>query len=51
MATTRTVQAAQMAVLKKALDMQGQGAIQLLTAATQSYNNPPNLGTGIDLFA
>ena len=51
MATTRTEQAAQIAVLKKAMEMQGQGAIQLLTAATQSYNNPPNLGNGIDVFA
>jgi hypothetical protein len=51
MATTRTEQAAQIAVLKKAMEMQGQGAIQLLTAATQSYNNPPNLGNSIDVFA
>lgn len=52
MATTRTEQAAQIAVLKKAMEMQGQGAIQLLTAATQqSYNNPPNLGNRIDVLA
>ncbi|QDX81326.1 hypothetical protein B9N43_08775 [Denitratisoma sp. DHT3] len=51
MATTRTEQAAQIAVLKKAMEMQGQGAIQLLTAATQSYNNPPNLGNSVDVFA
>lgn len=51
MATTRTEQAAQIAVLKKAMELQGQGAIQLLTAATQSYNNPPHLGNSIDVFA
>lgn len=52
MATIRTEQAAQLAVLKKAMELQGQGAIQLLMAATQqSYNNPPHLGNQIDTFA
>ena len=51
MATTRTQQAAQIAVLKKAMELQGQGAIQLLQAAVQTYNNPPHLGNSIDLFA
>lgn len=51
MATQRTQQAAQIAVLKKAMDLQGQGAIQLLTAATQAYNNPPHLGNNVDVFA
>jgi hypothetical protein len=51
MATTRTQQAAQIAVLKKAMEMQGQGAIQLVTAATQGYNNPPHLGNTIDVTA
>ena len=51
MATTRTQQAAQIAVLKKAMELQGQGAIQLLQAAVQAYNNPPHLGNSIDLFA
>lgn len=52
MATIRTAQAAQLAVLKKAMELQGQGAIQLLTAATQqTYNNPPHLGNRVDTFA
>lgn len=52
MATIRTEQAAQLAALKKAMELQGQGAIQLLMAATQqSYNNPPHLGNQIDTFA
>jgi hypothetical protein len=52
MATVRTEQAVQLAVLKKAMELQGQGAIQLLMAATQlSYNNPPHLGNQIDTFA
>lgn len=51
MATTRTQQAAQLAVLKKAMELQGQGAIQLLMAATQSYNNPAHLGNNVDIFA
>ena len=51
MATLRTGQAVQMAVLKKAMDLQGQGAIQLLTSAVQSYNNPPHLGGSVDTFA
>jgi hypothetical protein len=47
-----TASAVQMAVLKKALDMEGQSALQLVQAATQvSYNNPPNLGNKVDTFA
>lgn len=51
MATTRTQQAAQLAVLKKAMELQGEGAIQLLMAATQTYNNPPHLGNNINTYA
>lgn len=51
MATTSTQQAAQIAVLKKAMDLQGQGAIQLLMAATQTYNNPAHLGNNVNVFA
>jgi hypothetical protein len=52
MATVRTEQAAQLVILKKAMELQGQGAIQLLTAATeQIYNNPPHLGNRVDTFA
>lgn len=52
MATVRTEQAVQLAVLKKAMELQGQGAIQLLMAATQqTYNNPQHLGNQIDIYA
>jgi len=51
MSTARTQQAAQIAVLKKAMELQGQGAIQLLMAATQNYNNPAHLGKHIDTQA
>ncbi len=52
MAQTETANAVQMAVLKKALDIEGQSALQLVQAATQiNYNNPPNLGSGVDIFA
>lgn len=50
MATVRTQQAAQLAMLKKAMELQGDGALQLLQAATQSYTNPPNLGNSIDIL-
>ena len=49
LATTTTQQAAQIAVLRKAMDLQGQGAMQLVNAATQGFNNPAHLGNGIDL--
>lgn len=48
MATVRTQQAAQIALLKKALELQGQGALQLL-AALPAVNNPPHLGQRIDI--
>lgn len=51
LATTTTRQAAQIAVLKKAMELQGQGAIQLVAAATQAVNNPPHLGRNIDVLA
>ena len=35
-------------VLRKALDLQAQGALQLLEAIPQP-NNPPNLGNSIDV--
>jgi hypothetical protein len=43
-----------MTVLKKALDLQAQGAAQLVQAAVQSMqtiSNPPNLGNQVDTFA
>jgi hypothetical protein len=42
----------QLAVLKKAMDIQAQGAMQLIQAAAQVIpNNPPNLGNQVDVFA
>lgn len=36
-------------VLKKAIDIQEQGALQLLQALPQVTNNPPNLGNSVDI--
>ena len=39
-------------VLKKAIDIQAQGALQLIQALPQpAANNPPNLGRNINVFA
>jgi len=38
-------------VLKRAMDIQTQSAMQLLQALPQVTNNPPNLGNGIDVKA
>ncbi len=39
-------------VLKKAMDIQAQGAMQLIQALPQlPAINPPNLGNGVDTFA
>jgi hypothetical protein len=44
--------AVQMAVLRKALDLEGQSALQLVQSAAQIvFNNPPNLGNSIDTYA
>jgi len=52
MSQLKTTQEAQIAVLKKAMDMQGQSALQLVQAATQpSAGNPPNLGNNVNTFA
>jgi len=42
---------ASMLVLKKAIDIQAQTAMQLLDALPQVANNPPNLGNSIDVKA
>lgn len=50
-AQAETADAVHIAVLKKALAIEGQSALQLVRAATQvSYSNPPNLGNGVDTF-
>ena len=52
MSEAKTGQAVQMAVLKKAIDLQAEGAIQLVLAATQAVaGNPPHLGNRVDTFA
>lgn len=38
-------------VLKKAIDIQAQNAMQLLQALPQVASNPPNLGNSIDVKA
>ncbi|WP_150428380.1 YjfB family protein [Dechloromonas sp. CZR5] len=38
-------------VLRKAIDIQAQGALQLLQALPPVANNPPNLGNTIDVRA
>ena len=48
----QTGDAVQIAVLKKALDIQAQGAMQLVQAAAQTVpNNPPHLGNTVNEFA
>ena len=52
MSQARTEQAVQISVLKKVLDVQAQGAMQLVQAAAQVVpHNPPNLGNKVDTFA
>lgn len=53
MSQAKTANAVQLAVLKKAMNIESQGALQLVQAATQAtqYANPPHLGNSIDTFA
>ena len=50
---TRTAGAVQIAVLKKAMDIEANGALQLLQALPEPMpvNNTPNLGNNVDTFA
>lgn len=48
---TQLSEAVSTAVLRKAIDIQAQGALQLLQALPQVANNPPNLGNTIDVRA
>jgi hypothetical protein len=43
--------AVSVAMLLKALELQTQSAAQLVQAATQTTNNPPNLGNQVNTFA
>lgn len=45
MMTQRTMQAAQIAVLKTAMDQQASSALQLV----QAVSNPPHLGNSVDI--
>ncbi len=52
LAQAKTEGAVQLVVLKKAMDIQAQGAMQLIQAAAQVIpTNPPNLGNTIDTVA
>ena len=52
MSQARTAESLQVAVLKKALDIQEQGALQLIEAASQVIpSNPPHLGNAVDTVA
>ncbi len=52
MSQTRNTGAVQVAVFKKAMDIQKENATQLIDAASQVVsNNPPHLGNRIDTSA
>lgn len=52
MAQAQTANAVQMAMLRKAIDIEAAGAMQLLQALPQvAATNPPNLGNYVDTFA
>ena len=48
----QTGDAVSITVLKKAIDLQAQGAMQLIESLPQpATNSPPNLGQGVNTFA
>ncbi len=52
LAQAQTESAVQVSVLRKALDIQAQGAQQLIQAAAQVIpTNPPHLGKNVDVLA
>jgi hypothetical protein len=51
MTQEQTGTAAAMLVLKKAIDLEANNAMQLLQALPQVSSNPPNLGNGVDIRA
>lgn len=51
MAPEQIQEAVGFAVLKKAIDIEAQNALQLLQALPQVANNPPNLGNSVDVRA
>lgn len=50
LAQAQTADAVAMLVLKKTLDLEAQGALQLLQALPAA-NNPPHLGNAVDVRA
>lgn len=49
---SRVGEAVGIAVLKRAMDIQSEGALQLLQALPQpTTSNPPNLGNNVNTFA
>jgi hypothetical protein len=52
MSQARTANAVQLSVLKKAMDIGAEGALQLVQAAAQATGavNPPHLGNSVDTF-
>lgn len=51
LAAARTGDAISVLVMKKALELEGQGALQLVQAATQGSVNPEHLGQSVDVMA
>lgn len=51
LAQAKTDDAAAILMQKKAMELEAQGAAQLLEALPQPNNNPPNLGQNIDVKA
>ncbi|OQA34815.1 MAG: hypothetical protein BWY57_00214 [Betaproteobacteria bacterium ADurb.Bin341] len=51
LAAARTGDAVSILVMKKALEMEGQSALQLVAAATQGSVNPDHLGQSVDVKA
>jgi hypothetical protein len=51
LSAAKTGDAVGVLVLKKALDIQAQTALQLVQALPQPASNPPNLGQNIDVKA
>lgn len=51
MSAEQTSAAVSTAVLKKAIDIEEQNAMQLLQTLPPTYNNPPNLGGSVDVKA
>lgn len=50
--SSQTAEAVSVAVLKKTLEIQKDNAMQMIQSLPQpQYNNPPNLGKGVDTFA